>query len=256
MKIKLFILIFSFSICKIFATAQTPDKIIIDEKQFDLLNNPLEQFFKIHPELDPIYGGKIKMFNKYRNKPIPIQFSTGNYRGYIATFKIENNFLKLFDIKIQNIESEKREYISVYKELFGDKQISLNYNGILIIPTGDFLDSANFGYSYLFSKYQLMTIKNDNIERSKEVTKDEYLKFKVIQFVEYKKTADYQNEVKEYFENWKTEKEIELSRKNTKNLTKREIAELHKEYINAPKSEFIDNFLFVTKNLDFVIVDY
>jgi hypothetical protein len=82
------------------------------------------------------------------------------------------------------------------------------------------------------------------------------LKFKVIQFVEYKKTADYQNEVKEYFENWKTEKEIELSRKNTKNLTKREIAELHKEYINAPKSEFIDNFLFVTKNLDFVIVDY
>lgn len=256
MKIRLFILVFIFSVGKIFATAQTPDKIIIDGKQYDLLNNPLEHFFTSHPKLDPIYGGKIKMFNKYKNKPYPIPFSTGNYRGYIATFKIENNVLKLFDIKIQNIESEKRGYISVYKELFGDKQISLNYYGILIIPIGDFLDSANFGYSYLFSEYKLITIKDDKVEKSKDLNKDDYLKFKLIQFIEYKKTDDYKTALKENLENWEIEKKLELSRKNTKNLTKEEIAELQKDYANPPTVEYLDNFFFLTKNFDFVIVDY
>ena len=59
MKIRLLIFIFSFSIIKLFATAQAPDKIIIENKEYDLLNNPLENYFVENPDLDPIYGGKI-----------------------------------------------------------------------------------------------------------------------------------------------------------------------------------------------------
>ncbi|WP_374360920.1 hypothetical protein [Cloacibacterium sp.] len=256
MKFRLLIFIFIFSISKIFATAQAPDKIIIDNKEYDLLNNPLENYFAKNPELDPIYGGKIKMFEKYKTEIIPIPFSTGNYRGYIATFKIENQILKLIDIEIQNIESEKREYISVFKELFGDKNVTLNYSGILVIPTGDFLESANFGYSYLFTEYRLITINNDKVLKSKELSKDEYLKFKFKQFTEYKKTNQYKAEVKEYYENWKSDKKIELSKKNTKGLTKKEISELKKDFENPPKIELAENFIFLTKNIDFIIIDY
>ena len=256
MKIKLLIIVFIFSFTQFFATSQAPDKIIIENQEYDLLNNPLENYFTRNPKLDPIYGGKIKMFNKYKTEIIPILFSTGNYRGYIATFKLENQSLKLVDIKIQNIESQKREYISVYKELFGDKNIILNYSGILVIPIGDFLDSANFGYSYLYSRYRLITVKDDKILKDKEVNKEDYLKFKINQFIEYKKTNQYKIELKEYYQNWQIDKKIELSRKNTKDLTKKEIIELKKEYENPPKIEMIENFLFLTKNTDFIIIDY
>ncbi len=256
MKFKIFIIILSFSFTKLFATAQAPDRIIIDNKEYDLLNNPLENYFTKNPELDPIYGGKIKMFEKYNNEIIPIPFSTGNYRGYVATFKLEDDSLKLIDIRIQNIESEKREYISVYKELFGDKNIILNYSGILVIPTGDFLDSANFGYSYLYTKYRLVTVNNDKVVKDKKIDKDEYLKFKFNQFSEYKKSNQYQIDVREYYQNWKDDKKIELSKNNTKNLTKKEISELKREYENPPKIEMVENFLFLTKNIDFIIVEY
>lgn len=256
MKFRLFIIIFSFSLSKIFATAQAPDKIIIENKEYDLLNNPLENYFEKNPEMNPIFGGKIEMFEKYKKEVTPIPFSTSNYRGYIATFKIENQLLKLVDIKIQNIESDKGEYVSVYKELFGDKNLILHYSGILIIPTGDFLDSANFGYSYLYSKYRLVTVNNDKILCEKEIGKDDYLKFKNKQFTEYKKTKQYKIDVKEYYENWKDDKKIELSKKNMKNLTKEEILELKKQYENSPKIEMVENFIFLTKNIDFVVVEY
>ena len=254
MKFKILIFFFTFSLSKLFATSQAPDKIIIENKEYDLLNNPLENYFEKNPEFHPIYGGKIKMYNRDNEQVVP--FSTGNYRGYIATFRLENNLLKLVDIKVENIESEKKEYISVYKELFGDRNVILNYSGILVIPTGEFLDSANFGYSYLYSKYKLLTIIDDKVLKEKEVQKDEYLKFKVNQFNEYKKTNQYKIEVKEYFKNWENDKKIELSRNNTKDLTKEEVIELKKQYENPPKIEMIENFLFLTKNIDFVIVDY
>lgn len=256
MKFKILILFIIFSLSKLLATAQAPDKIIIENKEYDLLNNPLENYFENNPELDPIYGGKIKMFNKYKTEEIPIPFSTGNYKGYIATFKIENQLLKLVDIKVQNIQSENGEYISVYKDLFGDKNIILNYSGILVVPTGEFLDSANFGYSYLYSTYRLLTINKDIVIKDKELNKDDFFKFKVNQFTEYKKTGQYKIDVKEYLENWKESKKFELSKKNTKDLTKKEISELRKEYNNKPKIEIIENFLFLTKNIDFVIVKY
>ncbi|MCM2555947.1 hypothetical protein NAL32_16295 [Chryseobacterium sp. Ch-15] len=250
MKFRLLIIIFSFSLSRVFATEQEPDKIIIDKIEYDLLSRPLDYFLAKNQIISE------KLYNLGTSKYGAREISTGNYRGYIATFKIEHQLLKLIDIKIPNIESENRENISVYKQLFGNKDIILNYSGILIIPTEEFLDSANFGYSYLYSKYKLITINNSEVIKEKNVSKDEYLKFKINQFTEYKNTNQYKTEVREYFENWKDDKKIELSRSNTKDLTKHEILELKKQYKDPPKIEMIDNFLFLTKNIDFVIVEY
>ena len=52
------------------------------------------------------------------------------------------------------------------------------------------------------------------------------------------------------------DKKMELSIENTKHLSKKEIQELKREYANPPKNELVENFIFLTKNIDFVIVDY
>lgn len=256
MKFKILILLFTFSIIQIFATSQEPDRIIINNKEYALLNNPLDKYFENHPDDHPIYGHKIRMFNKYKKKILPIPFRTSNYRGYIALFKIENNQLSLVDLKVQKINSKKRKYISVYQKLFGNKKIVLNYSGILIIPTGKFIEAANFGYSSLYDQYQLMTVKNDTVVKEKQLNKDEFIGFKVNRFDEYKKTEDYKTELKNYLNSWEEMKKSELSQENTKGMSQEEITELEKEYEHAPNEEYIDNFLFLTRNTDFVIIDY
>lgn len=256
MKFKILIILFTFSLIKMYATSQATDIIIINNKEYSLLNNPLEKFFENNPEYHPIYGSKLTLFKKYKNRDMPIPFSTGNYRGYIATFKIENDMLVLADLTVKNIDSKKREYISVYKQLFKNKKVVLNYSGILIIPTGQLIEAVNFGYSSLYDWYKLMTIKNDTVVKEKELNKDEFIKFKLSQFEEYKKMEDYKMELKKYIEDPEDNKKSELSKENTKGMSKKEITALKKEDQQPPTEEYIDGFLFMIENPDFVIVDY
>lgn len=255
MNIKLLILFFFILFAKVNATSQEPNKIILDNKEYDLLNNPLEKYFENHPEDHPIYGEKIINRDKNGEKQIPA--STSNYRGYIATFKIENNFLTLVDIEVENMDSDKSEYISVYKKLFGDKKIILDYSGILVVPSGEYIDSDNFGYSSLYSHYILITIQKDSVSKQKSISKDDFMKFRINQFEAYKKTEFYKQDIEEYFKNLEEEKEREFSKENTKDMTKQEIRELKKQYRSFPNNlKEIDNFFFVTKNIDYIIVDY
>lgn len=253
MKFRLFIILFTFSIIKILGTGQQPDRIIINNKEYDLLNNPLDKYFEEHPDDHPIYGPKIR---KKKENELMIPLSTSNYRGYIATFKIENNTLHLVDLKLLDFDSDGRRYISVFKKIFGDKKIALNYSGILVVPTGKLLESAHFGYSYLYDQYQLMTIEKDTVIKEKELNKDDFINFKINQFKAYKNTVSYTTEVKDYLQSWSEDKKLYLSRKNTRGMSKKEISELKKEYECPPDEEYIDNFLFVSINPDFIIVDY
>lgn len=252
MKLQLFIAFLTLSIIKIGATGQVPDKIIINNKEYSLLNNPLNQYFKEHPDDHPIYGKKMHP----KNGELMIPFSTANARGYIATFKIENNILSLVDLELLNLDVGKREYASVFKKIFGDKKIVLNYSGILVIPTGKLLESSQFGYSSLHDKYQLVTIQKDEVIKEKEVDKEAFIHFRIKQFEAYKETKDYKTEVKQYLEDWNSEKKMELDKKNLKGMPKAEITHLKKNYENPPNEEYIDGFLFVFINPDFVIVDY
>ncbi|SIS83341.1 hypothetical protein SAMN05421786_102432 [Chryseobacterium ureilyticum] len=253
MKLRLFFIFFTFSIIKILATGQVPDRIIINNKEYKLLNNPLEKYFDEHPDEHPVYGNKD--LKEGINEVITIGTSS-NHRGYIATFKIENNILSVVDIKILDVNSDKYEYISVFKKTFGDKKIELNYSGVLIIPQGKLIQSADFGYSSLYDKYQVITVQRDKIVKDKELDQDGFIRFKVDQFEAYKKTEKYKADVKKYLEDWNDSKKSDLSRENTRGMSKKEIAQLKKEYETPPNEEYIENFLFVIENLDDIIVDY
>ncbi|KFF22902.1 hypothetical protein [Chryseobacterium sp. JM1] len=256
MKLKIFILLFTFSIVQIFATGQEPDKIIINNKEYDLLNNPLEKYFEEHPDDHPIYGNKLSEFKQYKNGEQMIYFSTSNSRDYIATFKIENAVLSLVDLTIRDLNSEKEHFVSVYKKLFGDQKIVLNYSGILVIPTGKLIKAADFGYSSLHEQYKLITINNDTVVREKDLNKDDFIKFKFRQFYQYKNTEEYKIRLKNYIKDWEESKKSELSKENTKGMSKKEITALKKEYEQPPTEDYINGYFFTVDNPDFVIVDY
>lgn len=256
MKLKLFILLFTFSLIKIFATGQEPDKIIINNKEYDLLNNPLEGYLERHPDDHPVFGPKLPEFQKYKNGERMLSFSTSNDRDYIATFTIENNVLSLIDIKIPDLNSENEEYVSVFQKLFGNRKIVINYSGILVIPTGKLIEAASFGYSSLHEQYQLITINNDTVVKEKDLNKDEFIKFKFRQFAQYRKTEEYKSELKNYLDNWENSKRSELSKENTKGMSKKEISTLKKGYEQPPTEDYINGYFFATGNPDFVIVDY
>ncbi|PQA92465.1 hypothetical protein B0A69_15655 [Chryseobacterium shigense] len=256
MKLKIIILLFTFSLIKIFATGQEPDKIIINNKEYDLMNNPLEGYLEKHPDDHPVYGSKLTEFHQYKNGERMLSFSSSNDREYIATFKIENNILSLIDIKIQDLNSDNEDYISVFQKLFGDRKIVLHYSGVLVIPTGKLIEAASFGYSSLHEQYKLMTIDNDTVVREKSLDKDEFIKFKFRQFAQYKKTEEYKIGLKKYREEWEYRKKMELAKENTKGMSKKEITALKKEYDQPPTEDYINGYFFATGNPDFVIVDY
>lgn len=86
MKRLLLTIIFTlFSGLKVFATAQFPDKINYNGKEYNLNSNPLEVYFEKNPNKRP--KSEVR--------------SSALWRGYVATFEIIDNQLFLKDIEIQ-----------------------------------------------------------------------------------------------------------------------------------------------------------
>ncbi len=92
--------------------------------------------------------------------------------------------------------------------------------------------------------------------KEKALDKDEFIKFKLNQFEEYKKTDTYKTALKEFIRDWENDKKTELSENNTKKMSKKEIEALQKEYAQPPSEDYMDMFFLMSKKLDFVIVDY
>lgn len=248
MKFKLLFILLFISI-NFFATGQEPNFIKIDGKEYDLLNDPLEKYFQEHPENHPIFGEKF--IKKDEKGETYFTTSTGNWRGYVAYFEIINNELFLTDLKID--DSNSGLLISVYNKIFPDtKTVKLNYSGILTVPTGDFIDSDNFGFSSYYKSYLLLTIKNDHLEKIKELQNKDYMKFKIKQFEEFQKTKDYKIAYEDYLKSNTESEKIELSFAKTK----RKIAEIKKQYSKKPTKKQIDGFLFMMSNLEQIYVDY
>jgi hypothetical protein len=133
MKIR-YILLFIFYIqsFSLFATRQTPDNFIYNNREYKINENPMEYFFNQYPEKRP-----------------PFQ-DTGLYRGYIATFELINNELWVIDIQIRRSERINNRtvtrLISIIEEcLDGANRIKIDwYDGILTFPIIYGLRNSNY----------------------------------------------------------------------------------------------------------------
>jgi hypothetical protein len=202
---------------KTYATAQYPDKIIFNGKEYSLHSNPLEIYFEKNPDKRP-KGGVM---------------STALWRGYVATFEVRDSQLFVKDIQIEywdttSKKSHDTKWKSVLTEVFGEqKNIKVDWlTGLLVLPYGKIVNYVHMGYGSTYEKYFLLEINKGDYVKSKQFDYKDYEKFKEKQFEAYKQTDEY---------------------KQTK-------AKLKKD---GSTDEFIDNFLrsFVTQYTSKILTD-
>lgn len=181
MKKLLLLTIVVFSYIPAFATPQIPDKLIYEGKEYTLTSNYLEPYFERYPD----------------KKPKVDNVTTALWRGYIATFEIENNEFFLKDIQIVKEMPDSAVLIeleSVLHDIFPSQQrIKLDwFTGLLEFPynkkKNSFLEYENY---YLFE------IDKGNIIKKKGFKANEFSKFKKLQFELLEKTGEYEKVVEQ-----------------------------------------------------------
>ncbi len=164
-----------------FATIQAPDYLIYEGEKYPLHDmNPLEELFQEDEELRP----KTEFI------------STGNWRGYIATFSIKNNELFLSDITTEKKDPNKKYgniNVSVIQEVFPDKSARKMdwYSGLFVIPLGDEVADAPSSCAFQCEQYLLIRISNGLVQEAAKMDLDEYMNYKTRQFEIYKAASDY-----------------------------------------------------------------
>ncbi len=186
----LILLIIGVSKAESIITAQYPDKIIYNGKEFNLNSNPLEPYFDKNPE----------------NRPSMV--STALWRGYVGYFEIIENELYLTDMKISvsytdEDGSYKQKWSSIYRLYFPkQKKVKIDwFSGILILPHGKIVEYVHQGYASTYSKYWLLEIENGIFNEARKYNNKEFVKFKKRQFEVFKKTEEYKKIYTELKEN-------------------------------------------------------
>ncbi len=192
MKILITFFLFLFLVNKSYATAQEPDKIFYNGKEYKLFLNPLEEYFEKYPE----------------KRPKSIIESTSLWRGYVASFELKDNQLFLKDIEIQyrdttSIKRRNIKWKSVLTDVFPDSSmLRLTWiTGLFIIPKGKIIDYVHMGYGSTYEEYTILEIDNGSLKKAKDFNYKEYELFKYKQFEAYKLTEDYKKTKAEFKKN-------------------------------------------------------
>ncbi|GAA4353065.1 hypothetical protein [Kangiella taiwanensis] len=171
------------------ATAQTPDTIYIDKKEYLLNTNPLTPYLK---DID---------------WEIPEQAAiwSSNWRGYLAQWSIVDSKLILDDVSIElqwEHPEDERVRKSILKDLFPGKGMinATWYTGTLIIPTGDIDTYVHMGYGSTYESYKVLLIKSGVVTKNLNMSKDEFNKFKKEKFSAFKKTQMFKKEFRNLIE--------------------------------------------------------
>ena len=163
----------------VLGTAQIPDKILYNKKEYMLQSNPLEVFFEEYPE----------------KRPKSQVWSNALYRGYVATFQIRNNQLYVRDIEIID-NTGKSGWKSVKKNIFPRRRlVKVDWmTGLLVLPSGKLLSYVDRGYASTFERYTVLEINNGTLVSEKQFEYAEFEIFKEQMFELFKKTEEYQRQ--------------------------------------------------------------
>lgn len=137
------------------ATAQEPDLLIYKGKTESILANPLEQYFESgHP------------------RPAGHMEATCSaiWRGYVATWKIDNDKLYLIRV-VEGSCSDDAPEIPLAK-IFPDKKAPIFadwYSGTLIIPKGKTINYVHMGYESTYENELHITIKDGRVQGTAKV---------------------------------------------------------------------------------------
>jgi len=167
-----------------FATAQQPDVLILDGKQYAIYTNPLEPYLTKYPDLLP------------KSNVI----STSLWRRYVAQWEIKNGSLVLTDVaSLQSINKpgergSSTELVSVMKEMFPGQTevVALWFTGHIIVPNGKLVHYVHMGYASTYKKYIILRVEQGLVTRKWTADTAGFIEFRNAQFEAFKKTDQYQ----------------------------------------------------------------
>jgi hypothetical protein len=140
-----------------FATPQAPDKLIYKGKTYKLFANPLESFYK-EDKARPSFQIE------------PRTWSSGNQRGYVATWEVKDGTLYLTGIDSWICESPVSDKCKKadLKELFGEKYQDAGVEadwfwGELRMPEGEVLRYVHLGYVSLYERDLILKVESGKI---------------------------------------------------------------------------------------------
>lgn len=162
------------------ATAQQPDFLVYDGEKHMLQTNPMEEYFRQHPDKKPTSG----------------VMSTALWRGYVATFEVREGRLLLKDIEVM-IPSDNADRGYVFKSerstiVPAGAELELDwFTGILVLPHGRLVSYVHMGYASAYEKYILLEVKKGRITGERRLKAEGYEAFKEKQFQAFKRTDAY-----------------------------------------------------------------
>jgi len=165
------------------ATAQQPDRIEVDGKVFYLHTNPLEEYLKsIEWEI-----------------PEQVIISSANWRGYVASWRLESGYLVLDDVEIR-IEDETKDQgtkrVSYLNELFPEQSHipAKWYSGALVIAYGELVNYVHMGYGSTYEKYQIISVREGEIIDHLFLTLAEFEAYREEKFKAFQQTELYKEQ--------------------------------------------------------------
>ncbi|NDV79145.1 hypothetical protein [Dysgonomonas sp. 511] len=221
-------LFFFISYLAVYATIQIPDKLIYNGKEYNPGNFYLEDFFIKNPDKKPDFQ----------------LTSTALWRGYIATFEIEDD--QLFLTNVETISYNETDstyhinYTSVLHTIFPDsKRVKADWF------TGIFWGGKNKEKSpmpFEYDEYCMFEIKDGNIVKEKNLKRSEFKNFKKQQLKAFKQTDKYQQCIEQLKEDYS--KQVEVQKQMMESMGNTEYREESSTSLGKRAKRFIDYNIF------------
>ena len=146
-------------------TAQIRDKIFYKGRQYSLATEPLRPYLEA---MDIRYTG----------------ISTGNYRGYVASWEVRDKKLYLVELMIPGFKPEMDRVEDLFPE--EDKTFAEWYTGKLRIPHGELLEYVHNGYGSLYEKELFLRFLNGKLIGESEIDNRKEYEEKLAREKQYK----------------------------------------------------------------------
>lgn len=167
------------------ATAQEPDRLLMDGREYFILTNPLEPFLALNPE----------------KRPTSEVFSTASWRGYLATWRIDRRRVNLIKVEVfrsknTTDDSFETEYGDATDAVFpGQVTVFAEwFTGHIVIPTGDLVEYVHMGYASTYKQYLLLRVERGMVVKEERLSLTMFEKFREAQFAAFSQTSQYQAE--------------------------------------------------------------
>jgi hypothetical protein len=136
-------------------TAQASEIIYYRGNRYRLIVEPLERYLR-----KKIIRPRIK------------GYSTANWRGYIGTWKMDNEKLYLEKLHSHHGEEMKLK-VKLFPEIDGSVFAEW-YSGSLICPHGEMVQYIHAGYASSYERYLILNVEQGKLKNEQDLSLEEY----------------------------------------------------------------------------------